>query len=492
MNQDNNKRDLSTIGLTIEQERLVIRRFIIYSILVTFFYTLQAVIKLIDEPSTAYYYSLFSTILLIGIFAIYFLIKNHAVAKNYITIVFSLTAVLSFFSFNGLTGLFTIDLINILIFTFILFNGHSLLRYGLSYLAIFCGLICFQIFVDIEMPEVVVYFNTEIDSLLFVVSRLILTINMIFYLKYRHNVERFNLIQRNLQFEKVNNQLTDANQELLSQNKEVIRQKKKIDEQNAKLKKIRLELEETNNSLEERILARTEELISVNEKLKKTLADLDRFVYSASHDLSAPLKSILGLVQIAKLENKDKLLHDHFNHIERSINKQEIVINNLIQFSRNSRNEPMETQVDLDFLLKEMVNELKYYPGFNTVDVNIDLSVVQVVGDEARLSMILNNLLSNAIKYQDAGKKRSFIKISTKTHENFWSLTVTDNGQGINEEEIDKIFTMFYRANEQSDGSGLGLFIVAEAVEKMNGTIKVTSKLGEGSTFTVNFPLKVD
>jgi signal transduction histidine kinase len=251
-------------------------------------------------------------------------------------------------------------------------------------------------------------------------------------------------------------------------------------------------LEETNNSLEERILARTEELISVNEKLKKTLADLDRFVYSASHDLSAPLKSILGLVQIAKLENKDKLLHDHFNHIERSINKQEIVINNLIQFSRNSRNEPMETQVDLDFLLKEMVNELKYYPGFNTVEWNIDLSVVQVVGDEARLRMILNNLLSNAIKYQDPGKKRSFINISSKTRENFWSLTVTDNGQGISEEEIDKIFTMFYRANEQSDGSGLGLFIVAEAVEKMNGTIKVASKLGEGSTFTVNFPLKVD
>jgi signal transduction histidine kinase len=342
------------------------------------------------------------------------------------------------------------------------------------------------------MSEVVVYFNTEIDTILFVVSRLILTINMIFYLKYRHNVERFNLIQRNLQFEKVNNQLIDANQELLSQNKEVSRQKKKIDQQNAKLRKIRLELEESNNSLEERILARTEELISVNEKLKKTLADLDRFVYSASHDLSAPLKSILGLVQIAKLENKDKLLNEHLNHIEKSINKQEIVINSLIQFSRNNRNETRVTAVDLDVLVDDMISDLKYYPGFNTVDIKKDLSVRKVVCDEGRLRMILNNLLSNGIKYQDSDKKDRFIRISSKANTEFWSLTVSDNGQGIGEDETGNIFKMFYRANEFSDGSGLGLFIVAEAIEKLNGSIKVESKLKEGSTFILNFPMKVD
>ena len=149
-------------------------------------------------------------------------------------------------------------------------------------------------------------FNEPLDNAIFILTRLILTVNMILYLKARHNAERLELMRKNDEFEKLTKELQSTNKDLIHQNKEVNRQKKLIDHQNEKMKMFQEELIEANNTLEDRIHIRTEELVNVNTKLKKTLRQLDQFVYSASHDLSAPLKSILGLVNVAKLENKNR------------------------------------------------------------------------------------------------------------------------------------------------------------------------------------------
>ena len=101
--------------------------------------------------------------------------------------------------------------------------------------------------------------------------------------------------------------------------------------------------------------------------------------------------------------------------------------------------------------------------------------------------MIINNLLSNAIKYRDEDKETSEINITSQYFEDDWILEVEDNGLGIEEEQQSKIFDMFYRANEASDGSGLGLFIVAEAVEKLSGHIEVQSKINAGTKITIRF-----
>jgi two-component system sensor histidine kinase/response regulator len=103
--------------------------------------------------------------------------------------------------------------------------------------------------------------------------------------------------------------------------------------------------------------------------------------------------------------------------------------------------------------------------------------------------MILNNLLGNAIKYRDEDKSESFIKITSKKIENQWVIEVEDYGQGIDKKQQSKIFEMFNRENEASDGSGLGLFIVAEAVEKLSGNIEVQSKVNAGTKITIQFKL---
>ncbi len=486
------KQDLTSIGLSREQEQQVLKRYIIYSIIITLFYGLLAISNYIINHDTVYLYSFIATVVISAIFGSYFIIKNHLFAKNYITIIFSLTTIFSFYSFNGITGLFTIDFVNIVIFTFIIFNIKSLLRYGVFFFLLLGSLTIIQLFDLITFRERIFYFNEKVDAAIFVFSRLILTINMILYLKSRYNVERINLMKKNVAFENLTNKLKLTNKELKVQNEEVNRQKKFIDQQNYQLKTIQQELIEANNSLENRIFVRTEELVNVNTKLKKTLKQLDQFVYSASHDLSAPLKSILGLVHIARLEDKNNNSFEHLKYIEKSILKQEKVIKDLLQYSRNNKNEIVYSTINLRRLINDLISDLSFYPGFDEIEFKTDLAIDQIVFDESRLVMILNNLLNNAIKYRDQDKEQCHVILTSQKSNGKLIFEVKDNGLGISKNHETKIFDMFYRANEASDGSGLGLFIVAEAVEKLNGTITVKSEEKTGSTFTLKFQYEED
>ena len=100
----------------------------------------------------------------------------------------------------------------------------------------------------------------------------------------------------------------------------------------------------------------------------------------------------------------------------------------------------------------------------------------------------MDNLISNAIKYQDTAKENRFIQLSLKRHENYVELLAIDNGIGIAEENVPKIFEMFFRATSLSTGSGLGLYIVKETIEKLGGTIEVNSAVGQGTSFKMILP----
>ena len=142
-------------------------------------------------------------------------------------------------------------------------------------------------------------------------------------------------------------------------------------------------------------------------------------------------------------------------------------------------------------LIYELVELIKYTdvdinPRFN---LELDRELL-VLSDSSRLQVILNNLLSNSIKYADRNKAESVITITASATSNSFTFSVEDNGDGIAEDHQDKIFNMFYRASEKASGSGLGLYIVKETLEKMNGTISHQSTLGKGSLFTVTIPME--
>ena len=244
--------------------------------------------------------------------------------------------------------------------------------------------------------------------------------------------------------------------------------------------------------LEKLVEQRTAELLKKNEELTTRNSELDRFVYSASHDLSAPLKSLLGLVNITRMENPSPTHVDYLNRMEQSVKRMENFIADVINYSRNARMAIELKPIDLKKLVHTVLADHQYATNYSQIDFRVDMQLnSEFCSDEMRLKIILNNLISNAIKFQKAQEKeKPFIEIKVKETKESFVITVCDNGRGIRPEMVDKIFNMFYRATDSVQGSGLGLYILKESVTKLGGEVSVTSVYGEGSTFTIKLPKK--
>lgn len=222
----------------------------------------------------------------------------------------------------------------------------------------------------------------------------------------------------------------------------------------------------------------------------QTNFELDSFVYRASHDLRAPLRSILGLVNIINSQTGEVDKVNYIRLIEKSAIKLDNFISDLINFSRNSRASVDIEEVDFAAIINECKENLRFMESADQVEF---ISKVKGSGDfysdPKRISIFLNNFLSNAIKYQDPNKKnKSFVNIQVSYNRSQALITIEDNGVGIKKEYQSKIFNMFFRASENSFGSGLGLYIARQAVERLGGEIKVDSKLGVGTTFAIRLP----
>lgn len=232
-----------------------------------------------------------------------------------------------------------------------------------------------------------------------------------------------------------------------------------------------------------------DKLKAQNQELSRINAELDRFVYSASHDLRAPLMSIKGLINLIRLENQSEPILNYLNLVDRSIQKLDNFITDIIHYSRNSRMELMPVLIDFESLLEESLSALRYMDEANKVRAVKAMHIrAPFYSDQSRLLIVMNNMLSNAVRYRDPWKADSFVQIKIDVNESEALLEFTDNGIGIAEHYLAKIFNMFFRASSDSKGSGLGLYIVKSAVEKLNGVIEVESELGIGTTFRITIP----
>ena len=227
---------------------------------------------------------------------------------------------------------------------------------------------------------------------------------------------------------------------------------------------------------------------TMNSRLTKVNEELDRFVYSASHDLRAPLASVLGLVRISRLDDTKEGKEEYLTLIEKSVNKLDHFITDIIDYSRNQRQEMSIVPIDIKEEIRQLINELRNLDEDDKISVTINCDIENIITDKRRLLVVLKNLISNAYVYFDPGKEDSFININVIREGNKVLITVSDNGLGIHSAHLDKIFKMFYRGREDSRGSGLGLYIVAETIEKLGGTVNVESEVGKGSTFQLMIP----
>lgn len=232
-----------------------------------------------------------------------------------------------------------------------------------------------------------------------------------------------------------------------------------------------------------------EEILLKNTQLAKTNEELDRFVYSASHDMRAPLSSLLGLINISEKTQDVAELHMLLNMMKERIKTMEGFIKEVTDYSRNVRLGLTLQETDLGTLITEVTNNLAYMSTGKNIRIQINIpEKISLLTDPNRLSVILNNLTSNAYKYHRLDQPDPYIQFSVTRNKHEVFISIEDNGIGIPEDYHSKIFDMFFRASVQSEGSGLGLYIVQETLTKLNGTIQVKSTPGSGSTFIVTLP----
>jgi signal transduction histidine kinase len=252
----------------------------------------------------------------------------------------------------------------------------------------------------------------------------------------------------------------------------------KVSERTATLEDQKQALEKSNDQIQHQ----NDELIKLNQ-------ELDNFVYSVSHDLKSPLASILGLIDLSKKEEDLNTLHHYHTLMEKSLNRQSEFISEILDYSRNARLESAKEPIDFKKMATASLEQFQFIEDFDKIEKKVLVDQKgEFFSDKQRISVILNNLISNALKYSSVGTESPNVEISIQADQEQAFISIIDNGCGIKEDKQEHIFEMFYRADDHKSGSGLGLYIVGETLQKLNAKVKLDSTYGEGTTVQVVIP----
>jgi signal transduction histidine kinase len=232
-----------------------------------------------------------------------------------------------------------------------------------------------------------------------------------------------------------------------------------------------------------------EKLIENNTELIKINHELDQFVYSVSHDLRSPLLSIKGLLSlIATVGDNTDLLQQYTRLIGVSVDRLDATILEIIDYSKNVRVELSIEEVNVETLVKGIFDDVKHLS-----DIRVDLNLMMngnpvLLTDHFRFATLLKNFISNAVKYRNKKIPNPSVKVEYTEHDDHISVIIIDNGEGISEENQERVFDMFYRASSSSSGTGLGLYICKEMAAKLGGEIILSSEIGKGTTIHLTLP----
>lgn len=243
------------------------------------------------------------------------------------------------------------------------------------------------------------------------------------------------------------------------------------------------ELEKNKRDAEEALKAQ-------NIELKRLNNELDKFVYSASHDLRSPLTGLMGLLHIARKNiNQPDLLEEYLQKMQDSVDKLDNILVEILEYSYNARFEVSAEKIDINVLVTQSLANLDHLPGYHQINIETEIQQdAELFSDRFRLGLIISSLLKNAIQFFDNSKTNPFIQINIQIGKNL-DISIKDNGVGIGKKHLDNIFDMFFRASNLSNGAGLGLYIAKDVVTRLNGTIQVKSQVGKGTEFSVSLPV---
>ncbi|MBP94253.1 MAG: hypothetical protein CMC55_09080 [Flavobacteriaceae bacterium] len=230
----------------------------------------------------------------------------------------------------------------------------------------------------------------------------------------------------------------------------------------------------------------------LEEKLKKTTKDLELFLYRSAHDLKAPLTSAEGLLHLLKEEKLNSRTTLLVNMLDETLEKGRLLLDDLAFASIISEKRRDITMIDFDEKINKALVALNGIKNFNNIKFEVAINqLTDFYFNQELIDSIVQNLIHNTICFAKPETNNiiptTCIQINVSDTHAF--ITVSDNGLGIHEDHIDKVFDLYFKASTvYTEGTGLGLYIVKRIAEDFNGSVRVTSKLNEGTTFEVQLP----
>ena len=228
-------------------------------------------------------------------------------------------------------------------------------------------------------------------------------------------------------------------------------------------------------------------IMEQNEKLQLINAGLDKFVFNVTHDLRSPLASIMGLINLMDDETDLEQIKEYTIMIKESLERQDRFINEMLTFIKSKHTGVSKTECSLNNIVDNVIAQNSHHGG-RRVRFYKELELTQIQSDALKLQVILNNLVSNSIKYSDAKKPEQWVKVKSYRSDTEVVIEVEDNGLGIRLKDQDRIFDKFYMSGDNKKSSGIGLYLVKDAVTQLDGKIEVRSEPGVCSKFRVIIP----
>jgi len=303
-----------------------------------------------------------------------------------------------------------------------------------------------------------------------------------FILRFYRKVKKLNreISEQNEEITSQSEELIEANEALGKMNREISEQKEEIQAQSEELIESNETISRVNTSLEEKVKTRTAEL-------KEAYNELDTFFYRSSHDFRRPLTTFMGLAEVAKITVKDHATLELFEKVNETAHNLDKMLLKLQSVSAVGSQELIYSEVLLDQIFQIELDSFREEIIHKSIKVLTEIKLEQpFFSYPVLVKFIIQNLLENSIAF--CGVQSPFIKLKAYQVADETVLEVSDNGQGIESTYLNRIFEMYFRANERSRGNGLGLYIVKKMVDKLNGRIELKSELGLGTTVWVYLP----
>ncbi len=236
-----------------------------------------------------------------------------------------------------------------------------------------------------------------------------------------------------------------------------------------------------------------EQLKIYSKKLEISNQELQDFASVAAHDLQEPLRKIQTFSDRVKLKAKDSIspeAYDYLDRVQASAKRMQILINDLLTYSRVTTKANPFSQVSLNKIVNQVKSDLEVRIEQTAGTVNIS-NLPDIDADPTQMHQLFQNLISNALKFHKPDCP-PIVTISANVNETLCEIKIADNGIGFEQKYADRIFTIFQRLHgrHEYEGTGIGLAVCRKIIDRHGGRIAAQSELGSGSTFIISLPIK--